>query len=232
MTDTTPKKPAPLEAAPKPKYYLTNSQLLPEVIRSKDAGKISNELARMLMMLANRYASRPIFSNYTFRDDMIAEALADLCKNALKFKPERSDNPFAFYTSCIHNSFLGYLNMEKKHRRIRDQLLVEIGENPSYNFQEEYKASMSGAADSREEMSELKVNIEEAKVRREKEIAQEAAAKAEAIAVAAQESLLVFEDAEAVLLAIPAEVIVFIDEPIVSTVETYTHTDAPTTDDA
>jgi DNA-directed RNA polymerase specialized sigma24 family protein len=147
-------------------FYLKNADLLAEVIRCKEAGKLSNTLAKMLYMLTSRYATKPNFSGYTYIDDMVAEALADLCKNALKFKPERSSNPFAFYTQCIHNSFLGYLNNEKKHRRIRDAMLVEIGENPSFNFQEEYKNNIGDqGSDVKDELRELSSEIDEARIR-------------------------------------------------------------------
>jgi DNA-directed RNA polymerase specialized sigma subunit len=152
------------------KYYVTNGKMLPEVIKSKQQGQMTNELAKMLMMLTRKYAQRPCFSRYTYKEDMISEAFANLCKNALKFKPEMSSNPFSFYTTCINNSFLHFLNVEKKHRRTRDQLLVEIGENPSFNFQEE----------SREDLADLKANIEEAKLRLEQD-AIHAAAKSAAI---------------------------------------------------
>lgn len=151
------------------KYYLTNSKLLPAVIEAKEVGKLSNELAKMLMMLTRKYAQRPCFSGYTFKEDMISEALTNLCHNALKFNPEKSNNPFSFYTSCINNSFLQYLNNEKKHRRIRDQLLIDMGENPSFNFAEEHKSQQAGG-EFGIELNELKTNIEEAKVR----VAQEA----------------------------------------------------------
>lgn len=150
------------------KYYLTNSKLLPAVIEAKAKGKLTDELAKMLMMLTRKYAQRPCFSGYTYKEDMISDALTNLCQNALKFNPEKSNNPFAFYTSCINNSFLQILNVEKKHRRIRDQLLIDIGENPSYNFAEEHKSQQSGEFGS--ELNELKSNIEEAKIR----VAQEA----------------------------------------------------------
>ena len=86
------------------KHYLKNPELLLEVIDCKAKGVISNKLAAMLMILTKRYSSRPNFSGYTYIADMRSEALTDLCKNALKFNPAVSSNPFAFYTQCIHNS--------------------------------------------------------------------------------------------------------------------------------
>jgi DNA-directed RNA polymerase specialized sigma subunit len=150
------------------KYYLNNAQLLPEVIKSKEQGKISNELARMLMKLTQRYATSPAFNGYSYRDDMVSEAMVDLCKSALKFNPEKSDNPFAFYTTCITNSFFGFLNKEKKHRKIRDQLLIDIGENPSFNFQQEYQEANNSEGFVKE-FRELSQDIGEARERRLKE---------------------------------------------------------------
>lgn len=165
------------------KYYLTNSKLLPAVIRAKAEGKLTNELAEMLVMLAKKYSMKPCFSGYTYREDMVAEALANLCQNALKFNPERSDNPFAFYTTCITNSFLHILKNEKKHRRIRDQFLIEMGENPSFNFLEEAKNHGVDQSD----ITDLTSQIAEAKERIRKENELEAA-KAALEAVKAVES--------------------------------------------
>ena len=177
------------------KYYLTNSRLLPAVISAKEAGKLSNDLAKMLMMLTRKYAQRPCFSGYTYKEDMISEALANLCQNALKFNPEKSKNPFAFYTSCINNSFL---QVEKKHRRIRDQLLIDMGENPSYNFVEEHRTQQNGEFGT--ELNELKTQIEEAKVRVKQDeidkIAQAAKAALEAAALAIINGDLEVEEAK------------------------------------
>lgn len=162
------------------KYYITNKNMLPAVIKSKAEGVISGELAKMLMILTRKYAGRPCFSSYTYKEDMISEALASLCQNALKFNPEKSNNPFSFYTTCINNSFLQFLNTEKKHRRIRDQLLIDMGENPSFNFQEESKNHQD--TEYKEDFNELKTNIEEAKIRMERD-AFYAAVKAEELAL-------------------------------------------------
>ena len=171
------KNPDTPEAASK--YYITNSKMLPEVIKSKETGVISNELAKMFMMLTNKYARRPCFSNYTYKEDMISDALTSLCQNALKFDPVRSNNPFAYYTTCINHSFLQFLNTEKKHRRIRDQLLIDIGENPSFSFQEESRHD----SDHKDDIAELRTNIEEAKVRMAQDVIH-AANKAAAVAAA------------------------------------------------
>lgn len=107
------------------------------MIKSKNLGYVTDDLAKMLMLLVDRYSRSPKFNRYSYREDMKSEAIINLaCNAALKFNPEKSSNPFAFYTTVIHNSFIQFLNSEKKQRNIRDMLLVEAGENPSYNYQE------------------------------------------------------------------------------------------------
>lgn len=187
------------------KYYLSNSKLLPAVIESKAQGKVTDELAGMLLLLARRYAQHPWFSGYSYKEDMISEAVLNLCQNALKFNPEKYNNPFAYYTSFVRNSFLFFLNSEKKHRKIRDKLLIEIGENPSFNFEEEHKANLAGEYGS--DMDDLKLQILEAKERVTQEeinrILQESKAAEEALAeglaneiTESNSSLLSFDDEE------------------------------------
>jgi len=87
-------------------------------------------------MIAERYSYSPSFAGYSFREDMVSIAVVNLCANWYKFNPEKSDNPFAFYTTAAYRSFLQYLADEKKHREIKDSLLVDAGSSPSFSFQE------------------------------------------------------------------------------------------------
>jgi DNA-directed RNA polymerase specialized sigma24 family protein len=119
---------------PKKAVYLTNKELLAEVINAKTKGVMTDKLAGMLMMLTRKYAKKGNFVNYTYNEDMVSYALMMLVRTWNSFNPEKSNNPFAFYTQCIKNSFVQYLNQEKRQRNIRDMLLVDQGMNPSYGF--------------------------------------------------------------------------------------------------
>jgi hypothetical protein len=120
-------------------HYLTNATLLPEVIRAKKLGRITDELARMLLKMAEKISTKSWFIGYSFREDMISFAMVNLMANALKFNPEKSSNPFSFYTTAIHRSFYQYKNEEAYHRDIRDALIVEEGFNPSSSYAEHCK---------------------------------------------------------------------------------------------
>lgn len=115
-------------------YYVNNAVLLPAVINAKSLAIVTPELISMIKLIAERYSRKSNFIGYSFREDMVSAAVANLCNTALKFDPERYSNPFAYYTSAIHNSFLQYMADEKKHRNIRDALIIDAGSNPSYNF--------------------------------------------------------------------------------------------------
>lgn len=157
------------------RYYINNAKMLPEVIKSKEQGKITDELAEMFLMLTRKYSQRSCFSGYSFKEDMVSDAVVNLVQNALKFNLEKSSNPFAYYTTCINSSFLQFLNTEKKHRRIRDKLLIEIGENPSFNFLDEAKGEFQ------EEINDLKFEIVEATDRIKLEAQREEAKREEAL---------------------------------------------------
>lgn len=119
------------------KHYVTNAQLLEAIAADKENGKkLSPRLAKYLNMIAERYSYSPSFAGYSFREDMVAFAMVNLCQNWHKFDPAKSDNPFAFYTTAVYRSFLQYLADEKKQRDIRDELLIDAGANPSFSYQE------------------------------------------------------------------------------------------------
>lgn len=116
--------------------YLTNKEILPEVLLSKSQGKMTNALAKMLQLLCSRYAKKSNYAGYPYNDDMQSYAIMQLVHTWSKFDPAKSSNPFAFYTQCIKNSFNFYLNQEKRHRTLRDALMVDVGLTPSFGYSE------------------------------------------------------------------------------------------------
>lgn len=70
----------------------------------------------------------------SYNEDMQSYAMMMLVRTWNSFNPEKSNNPFAFFTQCIKNSFIQYLNQEKRQRDVRDVMLIDQGLNPSYGF--------------------------------------------------------------------------------------------------
>ena len=104
---------------------------------SADHGKMTNQLALMYMKLCERYGTRANWRGYTYNDEMQSQALMQLSQIGLQFEESKSDNPFAYYTAAITNSFTRILNIEKKNQAIRDDLLEFNGMMPSFTRQNE-----------------------------------------------------------------------------------------------
>tara|TARA_Y100001937_G_scaffold52730_1_gene72868 strand:- start:1378 stop:2223 length:846 start_codon:yes stop_codon:yes gene_type:complete len=119
---------------------------------SVDHGSITNELGKMYLKLVDRYSQRSNWRGYTYVDEMRGQALLQLAMIGLQFNEAKSDNPFAYYTAAVNNSFTRVLNIEKKNQNIRDDILIDSGHLPSYSRQiqheEEMKALREANSDS------------------------------------------------------------------------------------
>jgi hypothetical protein len=99
----------------------------------KDAGSITNTLAKMMIKLCERYATRGNVRGYTYNDEMKGQAILQLTQIGLQFDESKSDNPFAYFTAAVTNSFVRVINIEKRNQNIRDDILEINGMNPSYS---------------------------------------------------------------------------------------------------
>ena len=104
-----------------------------------DHGKMTNKLAKMFLLLTQRYGTRGNWRGYTYNDEMQGQALMQLSQIGLQFDESKSDNPFAYYTAAITNSFTRILNVEKKNQSLRDDILQENGMTPSHTRQMEWE---------------------------------------------------------------------------------------------
>jgi len=102
---------------------------------SADHGQITNKLGTMFLKLVERYSHRGNWRGYTYVDEMRGQALLQLSYIGLQFNEQKSDNPFAYYTAAVNNSFTRVLNLEKRNQTIRDDILIEQGHLPSYGRQ-------------------------------------------------------------------------------------------------
>ena len=102
---------------------------------NKEHGKITNKLARMYIMMCEKYAMKYNWRGYTYNDEMRNSAILQLTYVGLRFNEAKSANPFAYYTAAITNSFCRVLNTEKRNQNIRDDILEINGLNPSWSRQ-------------------------------------------------------------------------------------------------
>ena len=116
---------------------------------SKDHGRITENLGKMFIKLSERYAQRSNWRGYTYVDEMKGQAILQLSQIGLQFDESKSENPFAYYTAAVTNSFTRILNLEKKSQNIRDDLLEEAGLTPSLTRQnsQEYAEEIARQAE-------------------------------------------------------------------------------------
>jgi hypothetical protein len=152
------------------KHYAYVGDELKEVARSHwegglsnghfnpEHGKITNKLGTMFLKLVERYSHRGNWRGYTYVDEMRGQALLQLSYIGLQFNEQKSDNPFAYYTAAVNNSFTRVLNLEKRNQTIRDDILIEQGHLPSYGRQIQHQNELRELREAAERSQNSDIN--------------------------------------------------------------------------
>ena len=122
---------------PKSTHYVDNSKFLEELIKYKnkvneakdnDISKpiVSNYLGECFLKIATHLSYKANFINYTYRDDMISDGIENCLVAVDKFDPEKSKNPFAYYTQIIYFAFVRRIQKEKKQQATKYKILENI----------------------------------------------------------------------------------------------------------
>jgi hypothetical protein len=117
-------------------HYVNNKEFLEALIvfkakcaTAKEAGetrpRISNYIGECFLKIANHLSYRPNFINYTFRDDMISDGIENCLQYLGNFNPEKSNNPFAYFTQIIYYAFVRRIQKEKKQTTIKHKLIMD-----------------------------------------------------------------------------------------------------------
>ena len=122
----------------KSEHYVNNRELLEALIvyRAKVANakendlpkpRITNYLGECFLKIATHLSYKPNFVNYMFREDMICDGLENCVQYIKNFDPEKSSNPFAYFTQIIHYAFLRRIQKEKRQMDIRAKIIERSG---------------------------------------------------------------------------------------------------------
>ena len=122
----------------KSEHYVNNKELLEALIvyRGKVAHakendlpkpRITNYLGSCFLKIATHLSYKPNFVNYMFRDDMISDGIENCVQYIHNFDPEKSRNPFAYFTQIIHYAFLRRIQKEKKQLDIKNKIIEKTG---------------------------------------------------------------------------------------------------------
>ena len=119
-------------------HYVDNKKFLAEmtkfrakVIRAKDSGRkrpmVTNYIGECFLKIANHLSFKPNFVNYMFKEDMISDGIENCVQYIHNFNPEKSQNPFAYFTQIIHYAFLRRIQREKRQLEIKNKILERSG---------------------------------------------------------------------------------------------------------
>jgi len=115
------------------KNYVNNPEFLEAIVRYKklcsdaeDSGdtmpQIPNYIGQCIYQISTRLASKPNFSGYSYKDEMISDGLENAIQALGNFDPEKSQNPFAYFTQIIWYAFLRRIDKEKKQLYIKHKV--------------------------------------------------------------------------------------------------------------
>ena len=119
-------------------HYVDNKKFLQAMIEhrekcrvAEEKGKkkpdVSNYIGECFLKIANHLSYRPNFINYTFRDDMISDGIENCLQYMDNFNPDKSTNPFAYFTQIIYYAFIRRIQKEKKQMEVKKKMIQNAG---------------------------------------------------------------------------------------------------------
>lgn len=91
------------------------------------APRIPDYIGRCILDISTNLARRPNFNGYTYKDEMIADGYEHCIRYFYNFDPEKSNNPFAYFTKIIYYAFLRRLETEKKQTKVKSSMIINSG---------------------------------------------------------------------------------------------------------
>ena len=119
-------------------HYVNNKEFLAALIKlredreiaeiqGKEKPRIPRYIGECFLKIATHLSFKPNFVNYMFKEDMISDGIENCVQHIHNFNPEKSQNPFAYFTQIIHYAFLRRIQKEKKQLEIKNKILEKTG---------------------------------------------------------------------------------------------------------
>jgi DNA-directed RNA polymerase specialized sigma subunit len=93
--------------------------LTESIMENKIKPQVSNYIGQSILLICNNLAKKPNFSGYTYKQEMISDGIIDCIAAVDNFDPERTSNPFAYFTQIAWNAFIRRIHKEKKQTYIK-----------------------------------------------------------------------------------------------------------------
>ena len=111
-------------------HYVDNKKFLQAMIDWRETWPdeenippVTNYIGECFLKIATHLSYRPNFINYTYRDEMISDGIENCLQYVKNFNPEKSQNPFAYFTQIIYYAFLRRIQKEKKQTHVRNKII-------------------------------------------------------------------------------------------------------------
>ena len=124
----------------------------------KTKPRIPNYIGECFLKIATHLSYKPNFVNYMFREDMISDGIENCVQYIDRFNPEKSTNPFAYFTQIIYFAFLRRIQREKKQLEIKTKILERSGFDEVLHM-DSHSGDMTGYNNS-SDMNSIKENLE------------------------------------------------------------------------
>ena len=119
-------------------HYVNNKEFLAALIKYREDKEIAEiqgkpkppiprYIGECFLKIANHLSFKPNFVNYMFKEDMISDGIENCVQYIHNFNPEKSQNPFAYFTQSIHCAFLRRIQREKRQLEIKNKILERSG---------------------------------------------------------------------------------------------------------
>ena len=131
-------KPGTMARRKRSEHYVNNKEFLAALIKYREDKEIAllqdkpkppipRYIGECFLKIANHLSFKPNFVNYMFKEDMISDGIENCVQYIHNFNPEKSQNPFAYFTQIIHYAFLRRIQREKRQLEIKNKILEKSG---------------------------------------------------------------------------------------------------------
>src|SRR5210317_2662193 len=128
----------PMAKRKRSEHYVNNKEFLAALIKYREDKEIAEiqgkpkppiprYIGECFLKIANHLSFKPNFVNYMFKEDMISDGIENCVQYIHNFNPEKSQNPFAYFTQIINYAFLRRIQKEKKQLEIKNKILERTG---------------------------------------------------------------------------------------------------------
>lgn len=136
------------------KHYVNNKTLYTEMIKYRDLTliaksqnkslpRVSNYIGEAILLICNRLSYKPNFINYSYKEEMIADGIENCIRAIDNFDPDKSNNPFAYFTQIAYNAFIRRIDKEKKQTYIKHKNFENAFIMEEINMSLEHSSNMN-----------------------------------------------------------------------------------------